>query len=201
MKNKTYKLAKLERNRFSIITNDLEHCILCGCHKENLLKTIPNVINFIFINLNIWIIKKGNTDYGSNNETRTSVHPYRDNFTTKSSKNQIVLPINNKQCLLEFDVVSRQNGLNQYRVQRLEPKQKTGDYDGVASNNTRNLPPYSQPVFTKNNTTKSSKNQVVLPINSNMQQNKSNILTNQEIQGINATKSQVEDTVYNKFVK
>ena len=40
MKNKTYKLAKLERNRFSIITNDLEHCIICGCHKDNLHEVI-----------------------------------------------------------------------------------------------------------------------------------------------------------------
>ncbi len=50
-----------------------------------------------------------------------------------------------------------------------------------------------------NNTTKSSKNQVVLPINNDMQQNKSNALINKEIQGMNATKSQVEDAVYNKF--
>ena len=30
MKNKTSKLAKLERNRYSILTNDLEHCFICG---------------------------------------------------------------------------------------------------------------------------------------------------------------------------
>ena len=29
MKKKSNKLAKLERNRFSIITKDLEHCYLC----------------------------------------------------------------------------------------------------------------------------------------------------------------------------
>lgn len=29
IKKKSSKLAKLERNRFSIITNDLEHCYLC----------------------------------------------------------------------------------------------------------------------------------------------------------------------------
>ena len=29
MKNKTSKLAKLERNRKSILTDDLEHCIIC----------------------------------------------------------------------------------------------------------------------------------------------------------------------------
>lgn len=30
MKNKSSKLAKLERNRFSLFTDDLEHCIICG---------------------------------------------------------------------------------------------------------------------------------------------------------------------------
>ena len=31
MKQKSSKLAKLERNRTSILTDDLEHCYLCGC--------------------------------------------------------------------------------------------------------------------------------------------------------------------------
>ena len=30
MKNKSSKLAKLERDRFSLFTDDLEHCIICG---------------------------------------------------------------------------------------------------------------------------------------------------------------------------
>ena len=29
MRNKTYKLKKLEKNRFSILTNDMEHCYIC----------------------------------------------------------------------------------------------------------------------------------------------------------------------------
>lgn len=29
MRNKTYKLQKLEKNRFSILTNDMEHCYIC----------------------------------------------------------------------------------------------------------------------------------------------------------------------------
>lgn len=29
MRNKTYKLQKLEKNRFSILTNDMEHCFIC----------------------------------------------------------------------------------------------------------------------------------------------------------------------------
>lgn len=31
MKQKSSKLAKLERNRTSILTDDLEHCYLCKC--------------------------------------------------------------------------------------------------------------------------------------------------------------------------
>lgn len=33
MKNKTKKLAKLERNRVSIFTDDLEHCYICKLHE------------------------------------------------------------------------------------------------------------------------------------------------------------------------
>lgn len=36
IKKKSKKLAKLERNRFSIITNDLEHCYICGVKKEDI---------------------------------------------------------------------------------------------------------------------------------------------------------------------
>lgn len=30
MRNKTNKLKTLEKNRFSILTDDLKHCIICG---------------------------------------------------------------------------------------------------------------------------------------------------------------------------
>ena len=30
------KLRKLERNRFSILTNDLDHCIICGAERNHL---------------------------------------------------------------------------------------------------------------------------------------------------------------------
>jgi len=30
LKRKTYKLAKMERERFSLFTDDLDHCIICG---------------------------------------------------------------------------------------------------------------------------------------------------------------------------
>lgn len=35
-KNRTSKLNKLERNKFSILTSDLEHCIICGSKRDNL---------------------------------------------------------------------------------------------------------------------------------------------------------------------
>ena len=36
MKNKSNKLARLERKRTSVFTNDLEHCLLCGKKKNDL---------------------------------------------------------------------------------------------------------------------------------------------------------------------
>ena len=33
---KSIKLSNLENNRFSIITEDLDHCYLCGRNKDNL---------------------------------------------------------------------------------------------------------------------------------------------------------------------
>jgi len=36
IKKRTYKLSKKEKNRFSILTDDLEHCIICGDKRDNL---------------------------------------------------------------------------------------------------------------------------------------------------------------------
>ena len=36
MKKKTYKLTKMEKNRKSILTDDLEHCIECGSSPAHL---------------------------------------------------------------------------------------------------------------------------------------------------------------------
>ena len=36
LKKRTSKQAKLERNRFSILTNDLDHCVMCRAKKEHL---------------------------------------------------------------------------------------------------------------------------------------------------------------------
>ena len=41
MVNKSKKLAKLERNRTSILTDDLDHCFICGRHKEDLHEIYP----------------------------------------------------------------------------------------------------------------------------------------------------------------
>lgn len=40
LKKKSKKLAKLEKNRFSIITKELEHCYLCGNKKQELHELI-----------------------------------------------------------------------------------------------------------------------------------------------------------------
>ena len=36
LKKRTYKQTKLERNRFSILTSDLEHCVICKSKKNHL---------------------------------------------------------------------------------------------------------------------------------------------------------------------
>ena len=36
IKKRTSKLAKAEKNRFSILTKDLDHCIICGVKKDAL---------------------------------------------------------------------------------------------------------------------------------------------------------------------
>lgn len=36
MKRKSYKITKLEKNRYSIVTDDLETCYLCGMPKDHL---------------------------------------------------------------------------------------------------------------------------------------------------------------------
>ena len=52
MKQRSNKLAKLERERKSLFTDDLEHCILCGKPREHLHEIIygKNRINSIKYN-------------------------------------------------------------------------------------------------------------------------------------------------------
>lgn len=53
LKNKSNKLAKLERDRFSVFTDDLKHCILCGKKKNDLHEIFGgrNRLNYIKFNL------------------------------------------------------------------------------------------------------------------------------------------------------
>lgn len=53
MKNKSNKLAKMERKRKSVFTDDLEHCYLCGKDKEELHEIFAgrNRLNSIKYNL------------------------------------------------------------------------------------------------------------------------------------------------------
>ena len=53
MHNKSKKLTKLERNRTSVFTNDLEHCYLCGKKKNDLHEIFGgrNRLNSIKYNL------------------------------------------------------------------------------------------------------------------------------------------------------
>lgn len=53
MRVKSKELAKLERNRFSVLTDDLEHCILCGKKKNDLHEVFGgrNRLNSIKYNL------------------------------------------------------------------------------------------------------------------------------------------------------
>ena len=55
MKLKSSKLAKFERNRFSLFTDDLDHCIICGKRKDNIHEVIygKNRINSMKFGLTI----------------------------------------------------------------------------------------------------------------------------------------------------
>lgn len=54
-KQKSSKLAKLEKNRFSLFTDDLNHCIICGKKKDNIHEVIygKNRINSMKFGLTI----------------------------------------------------------------------------------------------------------------------------------------------------
>ena len=55
IKTKSSRLAKLERNRFSLFTDDLDHCIICGKKKDNIHEVIygKNRINSMKFGLTI----------------------------------------------------------------------------------------------------------------------------------------------------
>ena len=65
MKYKTNKLRKLENNRFSIITEDLEHCILCDNPSIEVNEIFPgrNRINSMKYGLCIPLCKRHHSMY------------------------------------------------------------------------------------------------------------------------------------------
>lgn len=70
MKVKSKKLAKLERERFSIITDDLTRCIVCGMPKQDLNEIFPgrNRQNSMKWGLVIPMCRKCHTEYTNNRE-------------------------------------------------------------------------------------------------------------------------------------
>jgi hypothetical protein len=70
MKYKTNKLAKLERKRFSIITNNLSYCIICGKPKQDLNEIFGgrNRQNSMKYGLVIPMCRRCHTEYTNNND-------------------------------------------------------------------------------------------------------------------------------------
>lgn len=70
MKVKSKKLAKLERDRFSIFTYDLTKCIICGMPKQDLNEIYPgrNRQNSMKWGLCIPMCRKCHTEYTNNRD-------------------------------------------------------------------------------------------------------------------------------------
>ena len=70
IKQRTSKLAKLERERFSIFTDDLDHCIFCGRKKDNLHEVIfgSNRLNSIKYGLVIPVCAEHHLECHKNSE-------------------------------------------------------------------------------------------------------------------------------------
>ena len=70
MKVKSKKLAKLERDRFSIITDDLTKCIICGMPKQDLNEIFcgRNRQNSMKWGLVIPMCRRCHTEYTNNRE-------------------------------------------------------------------------------------------------------------------------------------
>lgn len=63
MVTKSIKLAKMERNRISILTNDMEHCYICGKAKDDLHEIYPgrNRLNSIKFGLILPLCREHHT--------------------------------------------------------------------------------------------------------------------------------------------
>lgn len=76
LKNRTSKQAKLERNRFSILTSDLDHCVICRAKKEHLHEVCfgRNRINSIKYGLVIPLCSLHHTEMHRNKEWQEYWH-------------------------------------------------------------------------------------------------------------------------------
>ena len=76
LKNRTSKQAKLERNRFSILTSDLDHCVICSAKKEHLHEVCfgRNRINSIKYGLVIPLCSLHHTEMHRNKEWQEYWH-------------------------------------------------------------------------------------------------------------------------------
>lgn len=70
IKKRTYKLAKAEKERYSLFTDDLDHCIMCGLKKDNLHEVIfgSNRLNSIKYGLVIPVCYKHHLECHKNSE-------------------------------------------------------------------------------------------------------------------------------------
>ena len=76
LKNRTSKQSKLERNRFSILTSDLDHCVICRTKKEHLHEVCfgRNRINSIKYGLVIPLCSLHHTEMHRNKEWQEYWH-------------------------------------------------------------------------------------------------------------------------------
>lgn len=76
LKTRTKKQAKLERNRFSILTNDLDHCVICGAKKDHLHEVFfgRNRINSIKYGLVIPLCTSHHVEIHKNREWQEYWH-------------------------------------------------------------------------------------------------------------------------------
>ena len=76
IKMRSNKQSKLERNRFSILTNDLNHCILCGAKKDHLHEVFfgRNRINSIKYGLVLPLCSTHHTEMHRNKEWQDYWH-------------------------------------------------------------------------------------------------------------------------------
>ena len=76
IKMRSNKQSKLERNRFSILTNDLDHCVICGAKKDHLHEVCfgRNRINSIKYGLVLPLCSTHHTEMHKNKEWQDYWH-------------------------------------------------------------------------------------------------------------------------------